>query len=254
MVRLASMILTYSQTDLMISQFPKILYLDLPRQRSLLPPVQGATANSQTLHSDQALQIKMILRSKMIVPHSETDIPKMHRELKEKERNVTRNWAQPRSDEASRTTVIFGPMSDNREIQAMTTTSVRIIRMEIGSMTGIERVRVSIERREGSRATGATMLMLTQVMHRDVLDLQEGVMRPLGIERKVATKTVGLKSQKMGSPGIGGTKRGEVLAGQSVTGIEVGKQSWTLSGWTNLSRRSRSRSGLKRILSAGKSV
>ncbi len=222
-VRVAFMMLMYSQTDLMISQSPKILYLDLPRPRSLLPPVQGVTANSQTLHSDQALPIKMILRSKMIVPHSETDIPKTDRELKEKERNVIRNWAQPRNDEVSRMTVISGPMPDNREIQAMTTTNVRIIRMEIGSMTGIERVRVSIERREGSRATGETMPMLTEVMHRDVLGLQEGVMSPLGLERKVATKTVALKSQKMGSPEIGGIKRGEVLAGQSVTGIEVGK-------------------------------
>ena len=91
-------------------------------------------------------------------------------------------------------------------------------------MTGIERVGVSIERREDLRTTGEmSMPMLTEVMHCGVLGLQEGAMSPLGIERKVTTKTLALKFQKMQSPGIGGTKRGEVLAGQSVIGIEVGK-------------------------------
>lgn len=162
----------------------------------------------------------------MIVRQSKTDIPKTDRELSETERNVTRSRPQPRTDEVSRMTVISGQMLDNRETLAMTITSVHIKRMEIGSMTGTERVGVSIERREDLRTTGEMpmqMPMLMGVMHHGVLDLQEGAMSPLGIERKVATKTLVLKIQKMQSPGIGGTKRGEVLAGQSVTGIEVGK-------------------------------
>lgn len=208
----------------MISQFPKILSLDLPKQLLLLPPVQGATAKYQTPHNGQALPNTTILLSRMIAQHSETDIPKMDRVWKETERNVTRNRAQPRTDEVSRMTAISGPMSDNREIQAMTITSVRIKRVEIGSMTGIERVGVSLEGREDLRTIGEMQKpMLTEAMHCGVLDLQEGAMSPLGIERKVATKMVALKMQKMQSPGIGGTRRGEVLAGQSVTGIEVGK-------------------------------
>lgn len=194
MVCMAFIMFSYSQADRMISQSPKILSLDLPRQRLLLPPVQKATAKSQTLHSDRALPTTTILRLKMIVRHSETDIPKMDKELKEKERNVIRNPAQPRNDEVSRMTAISGPMPDNRETQAMTITSVRIKRMEIGSMTGIERVGVNIERREDLRATGETLMpTLTEVMHRGVLDLQEGAMSPLGIERKAETKTVALK-------------------------------------------------------------
>ena len=91
-------------------------------------------------------------------------------------------------------------------------------------MTGIERVDVITGRKEDLRITREMpMLTVTEVMHRDVMDLQEGAMRPLGIEKKVVTKTVTLKIQKMQNLGIGGTKRGEVLAGQSVTGIEVGE-------------------------------
>lgn len=67
------------------------------------------------------------------------------------------------------------------------------------------------------------MLTVTEVMHRGAMDLQEGAMIPLGTERKVATKTVRLTIQKMQNLGIGGTKRDGVLAGQSVTGIEVGE-------------------------------
>ena len=190
----------------------------------------------------------------MIVRHSETDISKTDRESKKTERNVTRDQPQPRNDEASRRTVISGPMFDNREIQAITITSVHIKRTEM-SMNGIERVAVSRERREDLRTTDEMLiLMLMEVTHRGVLDLEEGAMSRLGIERKIATRTVALKSQKMQSPGIGGTKRGEVLAGQSATGIVVGRLSWILSGWTSLSRRLRSRSGLKRTLSDGKSV
>lgn len=162
--------------------------------------------------------------SKMIVRHSKTDIPKMDRKLKETERNVTRNRAQPRLDEVSRTTAISGQTSDSREILAMKITSVHIKRMEIGSMTGIERVGVNIGRREDLRTIDEMpMPMLMEVMHRGALDLQGGATSPLGIERKVATKKVALRIQRMQSPGIGGTKRGEVLAGQSVTGIEVGR-------------------------------
>ena len=47
-------------------------------------------------------------------------------------------------------------------------------------------------------------------------------MSPRGIERNVAIKTPALRIQRMLSLGIGGTKRGGVSAGQSVTGVEVG--------------------------------
>ena len=172
MVRMAFTMSSYSQADLMMSQSPKILSLDLPKQRLLLPPVQEATAKSQTLHSDRALPTTTILRLKMIVRPSETDIPKMDKELKEKERNVTQNPAQPRNAEVSRMIAIYGPMPDNRETQAMTITTVRIKRMEIGSLTETERVGVSIECREDLRATGETLMpTLTEVMHRGVLDL-----------------------------------------------------------------------------------
>lgn len=67
------------------------------------------------------------------------------------------------------------------------------------------------------------MPTVTEAMHRGAMDLQEGATSPLGIEKKVATRTVTLKTQKMQNLGIGGTKRDEVLAGQSVTGIEVGE-------------------------------
>ena len=73
----------------MISQSQKILSLVLPKQRLLLPLVQGATAKYQILHNDQALPTTMIQLSRMIVRQSETDILKMDRELKEMERNVT---------------------------------------------------------------------------------------------------------------------------------------------------------------------
>ena len=79
-------------------------------------------------------------------------------------------------------------------------------------------------------------------------------MIPLGIEKKVATKTVALKIQKTQNLGTGETKRGEVLVRQIVTGIEVGESRLIPSGWTNPSQRSRSRSGPKRILSDGKNV
>lgn len=67
------------------------------------------------------------------------------------------------------------------------------------------------------------MPTVTEVMHRGAMDLQEGAMSPLGVERKVATKTVTLTIQKMQKLGNGGTKRDEVLAGQSVIGTEVGE-------------------------------
>ena len=148
----------------------------------------------------------------------------MGRELKETERNVNRNQAQPQTDEVSRKIVISGPMPDNRETQAMTITSVRIRGTEIGSMTGIEKGVVSIEHREDLKPTSEIPIpILTEVKHRGEWDLQEGVMSLLGIERKGATTRVALKIQKIQSPGTGGTKRGEVLAGQSVTGIGAGK-------------------------------
>lgn len=198
MVRLAFPVFLYSQVDLILSQAPKILSSDLPKQRLLLPPVQGATAKYQILHSDQALPTTTILLSRMIVRHSEIGTPKMVRELKETARSVTRSRAQPRTDEVSRMTATSGPMSDNKEIQAMTITSVPTRRMEIGNMTGTESVGVSIDRREDLRITGEMLTrMLTEVMHRGVLDLQEGAMRPLGIEKKVATKTLAQKIQKM---------------------------------------------------------
>ena len=121
-------------------------------------------------------------------------------------------------------TAIFGPMLDNREMRAMKITSVRIRRMGIGSMIKIERRGVNIEHREGLRTTGERpMPILMAVMHPGVPDPQEGAMSPLGIERKVVTKKVALKIQKMQITGIGGTKREEVLAVQTVIGIEVGK-------------------------------
>lgn len=67
LVRVALTILLYNQADLMILQSPKILSLDLPKQRLLLHPVQGATAKYQALHSDQALPTTMTLLSRMIV-------------------------------------------------------------------------------------------------------------------------------------------------------------------------------------------
>lgn len=165
-----------------------------------------------------------ILLPRMIARHSETDIPKTDRGLKETERDVTRNLAQSRIDEASRTTAISGPMPDNREIQAMKITNVRIKRTGIGIMIGIERGDENIGLKEDLRTTGERLMpMLMAVMHHGVLDPQEGVMSPLGIERKVVTKTVALKILKMESPEIGGTKKEEVLAVQSVTGTEVGK-------------------------------
>ncbi len=148
----------------------------------------------------------------------------MDRDLKETGRNLTRNRAQPKTDEVSKMTAISGPTPDNREIQAMTTMSVRIKRMEIETMTEIGRVCVSIEHKEGSRTIGEMpMPKLTEVMHHDVMDLQEGAMSPRGIEMKVATETMALKTRKMQNLGTGGTKRGEVFAGQSETGVEVGE-------------------------------
>ena len=186
---------------------------------------------------------------------SETDIPEMDKELKETQRDVTRSWERPRTDEVSRMTAIFGPTSDNREIKAMTTTSVRIKGMEIGTMTERKRVDVSTERKEDLTVIGEMLTpKLMAVMHPGVMDSQGGAMSPPGIEKRVAIKTVALKTQKMQNLGIGGTKREEVFAGQSVTGIEVVEWKRTLSGWTNLSQRSRSRSGPKRTLSDGKSV
>lgn len=224
MVRTAFTILLYIQVDLMPSQSPKILSSDPRKQRLLLPLGQGATAKYQIIHSDQASPTPMMLLSRMIVRHSKTDTPEMGRELKETERNVTPNRAQPRTDEVSRMTAISGPMFGNRGTQVMTITGVRIRRMEIVSMNGIERLGVSIERIEDLRTTSEMLIpTLAEVMHRGVVVPQEGAMSPLGIERKVAIETAALKIRKIQSPGNGRIKRGEVLAGQSVTGIEVGK-------------------------------
>lgn len=153
MVRIAFKTVGYSHADSMIRQYPKILSLDPLKQRLLLPPAQGATARSRIPHNDQALPTTTIQRSRMIEWQSETDILEMGIELKEMGRNVARSWVQPRIDEVSRMIAISGPMPANREIQAMKTTSVRIKRMETGTMTGIERVDVIIERKEYLRTT-----------------------------------------------------------------------------------------------------
>ena len=99
-VRMASTIFSYSHADGMISQSLKTLSLDLQKQRSLLPLAQGATARYQVLHSDQALPTTTILLLRTIVQPSETDIPKMDKEMKEMGRSVTRNRARPRIGEA----------------------------------------------------------------------------------------------------------------------------------------------------------
>ena len=114
-------------------------------------------------------------------------------------------------------------MSGNKEIQRTTITSGCIKRMAIESMTGLEKVGVSIKRRGDLRTIDEmAMLMPMGFMHRGALDLQEAAMSRLGIERNLASKMV-MEIQKWQSPGIGETKREKVLAGQSVTGIEVGR-------------------------------
>lgn len=154
MVRIAFKTVGYTHADFIIRQYPKILSLDPLKQRLLLPPAQGATAKSRIPHNDQALPTTTTQRSRMSGWQSETDILGMGIELKEMGRNVTRNWVQPRIDEVSRMMAISGPMPASREIQAMKTTSVRIKRMGTGTMTGIERADVIIERKEYLRTTG----------------------------------------------------------------------------------------------------
>ena len=91
MVRIAIRMVFCVQANLMISQSPKTLSSDLPKQLLLLPLAQEATTKFQVLHNDQALTITTIQLSKMIVRQPETDTRKMDRDLKETGRNVTQN-------------------------------------------------------------------------------------------------------------------------------------------------------------------
>lgn len=116
----------YSEADLVISQYPKILSSDLLKHHLLLPLVQGTTTRCRIRHSDQALPTMTIQRSRTIVLQLETDTPRTDREPKETERKVTPGQEQPRTDEVLRMTAISGPAPANREIKAMTITSVRI--------------------------------------------------------------------------------------------------------------------------------
>ncbi len=91
MVRYPPGMVFHVQADLMISQSPKILSSDLPKQLLLLPLVQEAITKFQAPHRDQVLPIMTIQLSKRIVRQSETDTLKMDKDSKEKERNVTQN-------------------------------------------------------------------------------------------------------------------------------------------------------------------
>ena len=68
--------------------------------------------------------------------------------------------------------MISGPTSDNKGTKAMKITSVPIKRMETETTIGIERVDVSIERREALRITGEMSIpTLTEITHHGVMDL-----------------------------------------------------------------------------------